>query len=81
MRPGADATVLEFAQRFVDWNTIDHGIQRVDACRTPEGELLLVEFEDLNPYLSLDLLEPPIRDDFVPTMKTSLHHFLSDVPV
>lgn len=50
------AADLRFAQRFVDWNTIDHGIQRVDACRTPDGDLLLVELEDLNPYLSLDLI-------------------------
>ena len=28
-------------------------IQRVDACRTKDGALLLVELEDLNPYLSL----------------------------
>ena len=33
---------LDFARRFVEWNTLDHGIQRVDACRTPDGELLLV---------------------------------------
>lgn len=69
---------LGFAQRFVDWNAIDHGIQRVDACRTPEGELLLVELEDLNPYLSLDLLKPSLRDEFVSAMKTSLRRFLSD---
>ncbi|MGW3402829.1 hypothetical protein, partial [Streptomyces zhihengii] len=45
---------LAFADRFIDWNTLDRGIQRVDACRTEEGDLLLVELEDLNPYLSLD---------------------------
>ena len=28
---------LDFAQRFVDWNTVERGIQRVDACRTPKG--------------------------------------------
>lgn len=48
----------EFAQRFVEWNDIAYGIQRVDACRAPGGELLLVELEDLNPYLSLDVLSP-----------------------
>ncbi|MET7385171.1 hypothetical protein ACFYPT_17765 [Streptomyces sp. NPDC005529] len=63
----------EFAQRFVDWNDITHGIQRVDACRAPGGELLLVELEDLNPYLSLDVLSPEARDAFVSRMKTSLH--------
>ncbi|WP_406002526.1 hypothetical protein [Streptomyces sp. NBC_00829] len=67
---------MEFAQRFVDWNALDHGIQRVDACRAPGGELLLVELEDLNPYLSLDLVEDGVREAFVTRMKASLHDFL-----
>ncbi|MEU6663179.1 hypothetical protein [Streptomyces sp. NPDC046821] len=67
----------EFAQRFVDWNTVDHGIQRVDACRTPEGELLLVELEDLNPYLSLDLVSEETRTAFVAAMAQSLRGLLA----
>ena len=67
----------EFAQQFVDWNAIDHGIQRVDACRTQEGGLLLVELEDLNPYLSLELLEPNELDRFIENFKRSLHAQLS----
>ncbi|WP_406144129.1 hypothetical protein [Streptomyces sp. NBC_01012] len=63
---------LDFARRFVEWNTLAHGIQRVDACRTPEGGLLLVELEDLNPYLSLDLVTERVRDVFVARMKDSL---------
>ncbi|MFJ2771950.1 hypothetical protein [Streptomyces sp. NPDC087300] len=63
---------LAFAQSFVDWNTIDHGIQRVDGCRVPGGELLLVELEDLNPYLSLGLLDEVTRDSFVADVKRSL---------
>ncbi|KAF0649711.1 MULTISPECIES: ATP-grasp domain-containing protein [Streptomyces] len=70
---GAD---LAFARRFIDWNTIDHGIQRVDAGRTRGGELLLVELEDLNPYLSLDLVPEHTRDSFVESMTSSLHRFL-----
>jgi len=61
-----------FAQRFVDWNTVDHGIQRVDGCRTENGELLLVELEDLNPYLSLDRVSPQARDAFVAALTASL---------
>lgn len=68
---------LEFARRFVEWNGIRHGIQRVDACRAPGGELLLVELEDLNPYLSLDALDDTGRDAFVAVMKASLHRFLA----
>lgn len=68
---------LEFAQRFVAWNDIDHGIQRVDGCRTLDGELLLVELEDLNPYLSLDRLDTTARDAFVVTMTASVQRFLN----
>ncbi|MFD8812364.1 hypothetical protein ACFV23_13000 [Streptomyces sp. NPDC059627] len=71
---------LAFARRFIDWNTLDHGIQRVDACRTREGELLLVELEDLNPYLSLDLVPDRTRDDFVTGLTASLHRFLAASP-
>ncbi|MEV6759291.1 hypothetical protein AB0N16_01320 [Streptomyces sp. NPDC051105] len=71
---------LVFARRFIDWNTLDHGIQRVDACRAPDGSLLLVELEDLNPYLSLDLVPDRTRDAFVTRMTASLHHFLEAVP-
>ncbi|WP_327406964.1 hypothetical protein OG194_03185 [Streptomyces sp. NBC_01288] len=67
---------LEFAQRFIDWNGVDHGIQRVDACRAPDGRLLLVELEDLNPYLSLEALDDARRDAFVAALKASLHRFV-----
>ncbi|MEU2616889.1 hypothetical protein ABZ642_01815 [Streptomyces sp. NPDC007157] len=71
---------LVFARRFIDWNTLDHGIQRVDACRTQDGALLLVELEDLNPYLSLDLVTDRARDAFVTRMTASLHQFLEAGP-
>ncbi|MEV6249541.1 hypothetical protein AB0M38_25565 [Streptomyces sp. NPDC051742] len=67
---------LAFARRFIDWNTLEHGIQRVDACRAPEGGLLLVELEDLNPYLSLDRVAEPVRERFADTLARSLHAFL-----
>lgn len=66
------AADLAFARRFVEWNDIEHGIQRVDACRAASGELLLMELEDLNPYLSLDLLAPDRRDAFVVAMAASV---------
>ncbi|MDX3522780.1 hypothetical protein [Streptomyces scabiei] len=72
----ASAADLAFARRFIDWNTLDHGIQRVDACRTRDGDLLLVELEDLNPYLSLDRVPEPVRDAFVTALAGSLHAFL-----
>ncbi|MFF4884397.1 hypothetical protein ACFY2D_16340 [Streptomyces nigra] len=71
------AADLEFARRFIDWNTVRHGIQRVDACRAPDGSLLLVELEDLNPYLSLDAVDDTRRDAFVAAMKASLRRFVT----
>ncbi|WP_327075299.1 hypothetical protein OG196_42580 [Kitasatospora purpeofusca] len=73
----ANADDLAFADRFVRWNTLEHGIQRVDACRTRAGELLLVELEDLNPYLSLELLDEAAQDAFVRAMADSLHRYLA----
>ncbi|MDX6361807.1 MAG: hypothetical protein QOC85_810 [Streptomyces sp.] len=70
------AADLEFAQLFIDWNDIRHGIQRVDACRAPSGELLLVELEDLNPYLSLELLDDETRTAFVAQLRASLFGLL-----
>ncbi|WP_031085419.1 hypothetical protein [Streptomyces sp. NRRL WC-3549] len=68
----ATARDLEFARLFVEWNTLTHGIQRVDACRTDEGDLLLVELEDLNPYLSLDRVPETDREAFVDRLKAAL---------
>ncbi len=68
---------LALAQRFVDWNDVEHGIQRIDCCRTDTGELLLVEVEDLNPYLSLDRLAPEVRDRFVGSVIASLEDLLA----
>ncbi|MET4924797.1 hypothetical protein P3L51_20980 [Streptomyces sp. PSRA5] len=73
----ARAVDLDFARKFIDWNTLDHGIQRVDACRAPDGELLLVELEDLNPYLSLELLDETTRDAFITRTAVSLRALLS----
>ncbi|MFE6228790.1 hypothetical protein [Streptomyces sp. NPDC057854] len=67
---------LAFARRFIDWNTLRHGVQRVDACRTRDGGLLLVELEDLNPYLSLDRVGEPVRARFADALTRSLHAFL-----
>lgn len=56
---------LKFAQRFIQWNNMKRGIQRVDACKLRDGNLLLVELEDLNPFLSLDLLSEKSKSDFI----------------
>lgn len=59
------AADIAFAKSFIDWNSIKTGIQRVDACRTKDGQLLLVELEDLNPFLSLLEVNETTRDQFM----------------
>jgi hypothetical protein len=77
LRPfAASATDIEFAQHFIAWNRISHGIQRVDACRTADGDLLLMELEDHNPYLSLDVVDPSTRDRFIDSMRASIERLL-----
>ena len=70
IRPTAAEEV--FARRFLEWNDVRHGIQRVDACRTSDGQLLLVELEDLNPWLGLELLDEPGRARFVDLLVSAL---------
>ena len=71
---------LAFAQRFVDWNSLEVGVQRVDACRTRDGGLLLVELEDLNPYLSLDRVDAATRSAFTAALVASLREALDRFP-
>ena len=56
---------LVFAEKFISWNNIQRGITRVDACRLKNNTLLLVELEDLNPFLSIDLLSDEKRNLFI----------------
>lgn len=56
---------LDFAEKFIKWNNMERGITRVDACRLKDGSLLLVELEDLNPFLSIDLLPEEKRNHFL----------------
>lgn len=63
---------LEFAEMFIEWNNISQGIQRVDACRDTNGNLLLVELEDLNPFLSLLELSVEKQEKFVGNLELSI---------
>lgn len=56
---------LAFADSFIQWNNLQRGISRVDACRLQDGTLLLVELEDLNPFLSIDLVSENQRNTFI----------------
>ncbi|MFJ4713609.1 RimK family alpha-L-glutamate ligase [Streptomyces sp. NPDC088785] len=63
---------LRFARHFIEWSGLPHGVQRVDACRTAGGELLLMELEDHNPYLSLLALPDGTREAFLTDLTRSL---------
>ncbi|HEU0080928.1 MAG TPA: hypothetical protein VFQ72_02805 [Candidatus Paceibacterota bacterium] len=65
---------LVFAEKFVEWNALPHGIQRIDALRTKTGELLLTEVEDIAPFLYLFDLEETamkkISDDLIASIRS-----------
>lgn len=67
---------IEFAQKFIKWNGIKNGIQRVDACRTQDGKLLLVELEDLNPYLSVLELDEETREVFITDLINAFNNMI-----
>lgn len=67
---------IEFAQKFIKWNGIKNGIQRVNACRTQDGKLLLVELEDLNPYLSILELDGETREIFIKDMINAFNNMI-----
>lgn len=69
---------LEFARKFQIWNNMDRGITRVDACRVRDGSLLLVELEDLNPFLSIELLSEEIRDRFINNLAIALTQMIPE---
>lgn len=68
---------IAFAKRFIEWNTVTRGIQRVDACRTEDGRLLLVELEDLNPYLSLLEVDDQTREQFMQDFISAINEAMS----
>lgn len=70
---------IAFAQRFVEWNALPYGIQRIDACSLRNRELLLMEIEDLCPYLSLLDIKQDLRDKFLNNLKTSLQTVVGEM--
>ncbi len=66
-----DKAEIELAETFIAWNDMKTGIQRVDFAETAKG-LFLVELEDINPFLSLALLDEATRVKFIEKLKQSL---------
>lgn len=71
---------LEFARKFQIWNNMERGITRVDACRVKDGSLLLVELEDLNPFLSIESLSEEKRDRFIDNFVIALTQMIPEKP-
>lgn len=67
---------LQIANTFIHWNQMKTGIQRVDLAQTSDG-LFLVELEDINPFLSLELLDPLTQQKFIARVKKSLLHLVA----
>lgn len=63
---------IQFANQFIQWNDMQQGITRVDACRLKDGSLLLVELEDLNPFLSIQRASEK-------TQKLFLNNFITTI--
>lgn len=66
-----DEEEMQLAGMFIEWNGMKTGIQRVDFAKTDDG-LFLVELEDINPFLSLELLDETTRSLFIHQLKQSL---------
>ena len=64
---------LAFALGFLAWNGESRAVVRVDGVReTASGQLLLMEIEDYNPYLSLAELSEATRERLVDALVGSL---------
>lgn len=64
---------MKFATRFNEWNGASRGVVRIDGVReTCTGNLLMMEIEDYNPYLSLDLLPAAEQELFADVLAESI---------
>ncbi len=63
---------IDWAKKFVDWNHLPFGLQRIDACRMANGELFLMEIEDMMPFLSLDALSEDSKQHVCKRLEKSL---------
>ncbi|MBP7133817.1 hypothetical protein KBA73_01245 [Patescibacteria group bacterium] len=67
---------LQWAQKFVTWNQMPYGLQRIDGCRLPSGEMLLMEVEDSMPMLTLSDLTDSRREEVLASFTKSLQTHL-----
>jgi len=70
---------LVFAMRFVRWNRLRFGVQRIDAVRLHGGELLLTEIEDFCPFLHLAEMHDHMRVRFLQRLARSIRYNLFNI--
>jgi len=66
---------IELVNRFVAWNKMANGIQRIDMIKTQQGEFLLLEVEDESPYFSLTEINETKKDKFLKHLERSLKKY------
>ncbi|WP_436515338.1 hypothetical protein [Ekhidna sp. To15] len=62
---------LKVAMKFISWNNMESGIQRVDLA-VVNGDYFLVELEDINPFLSLENLTQETLTRFIKSFLLSI---------
>lgn len=67
---------LIFARKFVSWNKMKSGIQRIDAVRLLNGDLLLLEIEDDSPYFSLTEINEELKNSFLERFTKSVKNYM-----
>lgn len=63
---------IDFAMKFINWNKMKIWIQRIDAIRWLDDNLLLLEIEDDSPYFSLTEISEELKESFLKWLKESI---------
>lgn len=66
-----------FAKKFLGWNKITSGVQRIDAVRLKDGSLHLLEIEDDSPYLSLIEIPEKLKKKMLKLVELSIKNYVS----
>ena len=67
---------IQFARQFMSWNKMRFGVCRIDALKTDDEKLLLLEIEDDSPYFSITEIDEMLKNLFLEKMKQSVEKVL-----
>lgn len=71
----------KWAEQFIRWGALPYGLERVDAGLKSDGEMLLLEIENLAPFLSLGILPTAAKELFLDRLAASIEkHCLNPLP-